>query len=218
MDPQVSASFIPKKPLTSEPRPRGSAYGFILLIIILIFIASLVAAGAAFAYKEILTAAIASKQHSLQLAQAAYDPGAIQDLARLDDRINQSKTILSKHIAASALFSFLATQTLNNVQFTSLDFELADSGVATIKLNGKADSFSTIALQSDQFGASKVLKEVVFSGIVVDSTTGNVTFTVTAAVDPSLFLYSNSIGTNAAAGSTDTTGDSSSPLGTSTTQ
>jgi hypothetical protein len=47
MDPQVSASFIPKKPL-EEVRGGAGASGLIFLLALLIFIASLVAAGALF--------------------------------------------------------------------------------------------------------------------------------------------------------------------------
>ncbi len=63
---------------------------------------------------------------------------------------------------------------------------------AKIVLTGTADSFSTVALQSDQFGASKVLKDIIFSNIGVQDG-GAVSFTVSASIDPSLILYKNVI-------------------------
>jgi hypothetical protein len=55
-----------------------------------------------------------------------------------------------------------------------------------------------VALQSDQFGASKVLRDVIFSGITVNDA-GRVSFTVNASVDSQLLLYSNNLRQQAAA-------------------
>ncbi len=194
MDPQVSSSFIPKKNLESAvTRPSGRSTGLLLLLAILIFVASLVAAGGVFAYKGLLKQSIASKSNSLSLNQKAYDPGVIQELTRVDTRINEANTLLDKHIAPSAIFGFLSQQTLEKVQFVNFNYEggTGIDGSSKISLNGLADSFSTVALQSDQFGASKILKDVVFSGVTVDATTGKVSFSVSASIVPSLTLYTN---------------------------
>jgi len=190
MDTQVPSSFIPKKPLTTM-NPRGSAAmgTFVFLIALLVFVASLVSAGAAFAYKGFLTTSLAQKADTLQKAEAAFDPSTIQDLERLDSRINNAEALLQKHTTAYAIFDLLAQQTLANVQFTSFSFDFDTNGNPALSLVGQADGFSTIALQSDQLGASKVLKDVVFSGIVVQSN-GRVSFNVKANIDPSLISYS----------------------------
>jgi len=188
MDPQVQASFIPKKSLDTSVRGSGGGFGLLFLIALLIFIASLVAAGASFVYQQYLNNTLASEKVSLDRAQGAYDPGTIDDLARMDQRINQAKILLAKHVAVSAVFSFLSQQTLENVSFNSFDFALQTDGTAKITLGGTADSFSTVALQSDQFGSNKILKDVVFSGITVNAT-GAVSFSVSATVDPSLISY-----------------------------
>ena len=198
MDPQVQASFIPKKSLDVSAAPHGGGFsGLVFLISLLIFISSLVAAGAAFAYTQYLHNAIASKSKSLALDEGAYDPGTIQDLVRLDSRLTQAKILLDKHVAVTGIFAFLATQTLPNVSFGSFDYALGNDGSAKITLTGTADSFSTVALQSDQFGGNKLLKDVVFSGITADAT-GRVSFSVSATVDPSVLSYSASLGQSAA--------------------
>ncbi|MGC9602466.1 MAG: hypothetical protein ABSE76_01865 [Minisyncoccia bacterium] len=192
MDPQVQSSFIPKKSLDiSTSRSEGS-FGLLFLIALLVFIASLVAAGASFLYTGYLNNAIASKAQSLALAEGAFDPGTIQDLVRLDSRLNQSKTLLANHVAVSGVFALLEAQTLANVSFSNFEFDLNSDGTAKITMTGTANSFSTVALQSDQFGGSKLLKDVVFSGITVN-TNGSVGFSVTATVDPSVFSYANSL-------------------------
>lgn len=189
MDPQVGASFIPKKPLVGESRRRSGMFGLVMFVSIMVFIISLVAAGATVLYVQYLKGALVSKSESLTRSQEAIGPAAIQDLIRLDDRINQSKALLSKHVAISAIFDFLSAQTLEKVQFTDFEYAAGEKGVATIRLSGVADSFSTIALQSDQFGASKTLKDVIFSNIVI-AESGSVSFSVSAGVDPTLTLYS----------------------------
>jgi len=55
-------------------------------------------------------------------------------------------------------------------------------------MSGVADSFSTLALQSDQFSQAQVLRDVIFSGITTDAT-GRVVFSVSANVHPSLLSY-----------------------------
>lgn len=197
MDPQVQASFIPKKPLNTGSS-RGAGIGLFFLISLLIFIASVVSAGAAFLYQQYLQKAIADKSHSLDLAQGAYDPGVIQDLMRMDARMTQAQSLLARHTAASAVLSFLATQTLQNVSFGSFGYSLQNDGSAAINLSGQADSFSTVALQSDQFGGNKMLKDVIVSNIAVDAV-GRVNFTVTATVIPSVLLYTNTLGQSAGA-------------------
>lgn len=199
MDPQVSTSFIPKKNLeTVSARPSGGGTGLILLVAILIFLASVIAAGAVFAYEKILEQSIASKSASLALNQKAYDPTVIQELSRVDSRISEGQKLLDIHIAPSAVFSFLSQQTLEKVQFLSYSYALNTDGSGKIDMTGTADSFSTVALQSDQFGASKILKDVVFSGVTVDPASGKVNFSVSATIDASLTLYSNAITANPA--------------------
>ncbi len=193
MDPHVS-SFIPKKALdTANARGGGvRSTGLLLLLAILIFIASLVAAGAVFAYQGLLNQSIASKSNSLALNQKAYDPGVIQELLRMDSRIKEAKGLLERHVAPSAIFVFLSQQTLERVQFTSFDYGIGQDGDIQINLKGVTDTFSSVALQSDQFGASKVLKDIIFSGVNSD-TLGKINFSVSATVVPSLISYSNAL-------------------------
>ncbi|HUD02715.1 MAG TPA: hypothetical protein VMR46_01670 [Candidatus Paceibacterota bacterium] len=208
MDPQVQSSFIPKKSLDISATRSESSFGLLFLIALLVFITSLVAAGGSFAYTQYLNSAIASKSQSLALAEGAFDPGTIQDLVRLDSRLNQSKTLLASHVAVSGVFAFLSQQTLANVSFGNFEYDLNPDGTAKITMTGTADSFSTVALQSDQFGGNKLLKDVVFSGITVN-TDGSVGFTVTANVDPSVLSYDSSLSTT---GTTSTSMPSASPM------
>lgn len=202
MDPQVSMSFIPKKSFdpSSSRGKRPGAVGLLVLLSILIFIVSVAAAGGVFLYQGVLKQSITSKSASLALNEKAYDPGVIQELLRMDTRINEAQTLLGAHVAPSAIFAFLSMQTLENVQFTSFTYSQKSNSIINVQLKGLANSFSTIALQSDQFGASKLLRDVVFSGVNVDSATGKVAFDVSAIIVPSLVLYSNALSAGVGAG------------------
>ncbi len=204
MDPQVGASFIPKKALATQSARAagGGGMGLFFLIALFLFVASLVAAGAAFGYQQYLQSAIAQKGQSLTLSENAFDPGVVQNLVRTDERLTQAQLLLNSHVAPSTLFDLLAGLALQNVQFTSFSYSLNGDGSATLSVGGIADSFSTVALESDQFGASKALKDVVFSNITVGQN-GSVSFTVNATVNAATLSYRNSLaGLNQAATTT----------------
>lgn len=192
MDPQVQGSFIPKAALTGDA--AAGRFGLFFLIALLFFAMSLVAAGAVFAYQNILKKGIGDKSQELVEAQGAFQPSAIEALVRLDARMRQTKSLLQRHVAPSAIFVLLSEATLEKVQFTSFEYALESDGSAKIGLAGIASSFSTVALQSDQFGATKVLKDVIFSAISVESG-GRVSFRVDARIDPSLIIYTRSLTT-----------------------
>lgn len=191
-------SFIPKKPLDTPVTYRESGgLGFLFFISLFIFIASAVAAGGVFGYEAYLNKSIDDKKASLQRVRDEFDPEQITQLVRLDSRISTAQTLLSSHVAPSAIFAFLSQQTLEKVQFNSFLYGLNADGSATITLTGVADSFATVALQSDQFSAAtQILKDVVFSN--VNNATNAVNFSVTANITPSFLNYAKNLGTAAA--------------------
>ncbi len=190
MEPIAPTSFIPKRPIEVA---SGSGTSIFFLISLLLFVLSLVAAGSAFAYKEFLKASIESKKTSLVRSEGAYDLPAIQDLIRIDSRMAQSKVLLQRHTAPSAVFDILSQLTLSQVQLNSFEYTAQSNGSAQIRLSGTGDNFSTVALQSDQFGASRVLRDIVFSGVNIDQQ-GDVYFSVVATVDPATISYAKNLG------------------------
>lgn len=186
MDPQVQTSFIPKQALANQA--RGGGMGLFFLLALLVFAMSLLAAGAAFGYTQVLDNRITSKDKDLREAEGAFDAASIQELLRLDTRMIQTKNLLDSHVSPSAVFGFLSQITLQRVQYNSFDLQIQPDGGASVALGGVADSFQSVALQSDQYSASKVLRDVIISGFgVADS--GKVNFTVNATVDPSVLQY-----------------------------
>lgn len=194
MDIQAQPSFIPKKPLSGPSVHSGSAaFGmFFLLIAVLLFIASVFAAGGSFVYTKYLRSAITSKSDALAKAEEAFDPTTIQDLQRLDARINNASALMQKHVTTVAIFNLLSQQTLESVQLTGFTYSFQANGVAQVSLAGVASNFATVALQSDQYGASEMLDGVVFSSVVVGSA-GTISFNVNADLKPDLVSYAKNL-------------------------
>ncbi len=194
MDAPTQPSFIPKKAVIPAGSHSGGSWLGILLFLIasLIFTASLVGAGGAFLYQKHLQTSIVDKSDMLKQTEQAFDPSTIQDLLRLDSRINTAQTLLGKHTTVFGAFNFLAQETIQAVQFTSFGYELQEGGNAVVSLAGVADGFATVALQSDRFGNNKLLKDVAFSGVTLNSD-GRVNFTVKITLDPMLINYAKNL-------------------------
>ena len=156
-------------------------------------IISIVLSIGVFLYKGYLAQNIAAQSATLSRAQAVFEPNLIRDLIRLDTRINESKRLLAGHVAVSPFFELLGGTTLQNIAFQSLNFSVV-GGKATVSMKGQARSFSDIALQSDVFAKTKQIRDPIFADLNLDQT-GNVVFSLSAALDPSLTLYRNNIPT-----------------------
>ena len=193
MDPQIQGSFIPKASLAASP--RGASMGLLMIIALFIFVVSHLAAGAVFGYGRYLKIDIEGKDADLKKAEGAFESATIRDLVRLEARLTEGRGLLRAHVAPSAIFGLLERETLERVQFTSFEYALNPDGSASLSLEGRAASFSVLALQSDQLSASKVMRDVIFSGIAV-SEQGGVNFAVKSAVDPSLLRYGSKQQTN----------------------
>ncbi|MDB5224513.1 MAG: protein of unknown function with transrane region [Candidatus Adlerbacteria bacterium] len=199
---QQPSSFIPKTSLNGANAPAVGSFSILMFIGVLFFVASLICAIGVFGYEHYLKSSIASKAATLQQDQEAFGKNAISDLVRLDTRINQAKSLLNKHIASSAIFNFLQEHTLATVQFTTLEYKLNNDGTASISLDGVGATFSSVALQSDQFGATKAFKDIIFSKINPD-TTGRILFNVKAIILPDMITYAKNLEIAPSAAQTD---------------
>ena len=88
-------------------------------------------------------------------------------------------------------FELLEKNTLQKVRFEEMTFNPVD-GEWVLDLSGTADSYATIALQSDIFNEDKNMSEVIFSDLGVGSD-GGVVFKVSAKIDTRLLSYRKSL-------------------------
>lgn len=184
-------SFIPKKTEVEAPVVRKKGVGIFMLIAVFIFVLAIAGGVGAFLYERVIESSLASKKESLDRAQEAFEPDLIRELARIDKKITASKEVLSQHISPSELFSLLEELTLENISFTDFEYSAGEEGYM-IRLGGVAKSFSTLALQSDVFGSNRYIIEPVFEDLDLDRV-GNVTFSVSAKIDPGLIDYEGNL-------------------------
>ena len=194
MEPQFKTSFMPKQPVASQPQRavRGGSVSLVFLLTLIVFLVAILASAGLFLYQQFLISSIERKSQDLERARASFEPALIQELTRLEARIETAESLLGSHVALSQLFAFLESNTISSVQFNNFRFAALADGGTTITMDGKARSFGSVALQSDLFGNSAVVQEPIFSNLNVDAF-GDVTFTVDAFINPSLLSYRASL-------------------------
>lgn len=199
MEPQFKSSFIPKKPITTQVKPgyvpgTKSGVGFFTMITIVIFLATVLFAGGVYVYKLSLKTQIDNQIVQLETAKKEFDKVFIDEATRLNARIVGAQKLLQGHVAPSVIFSLLEEFTLKTVQFTNFTFTDKSDGTIDIMASGIANSFRSVVLQSDKFGESGYLRNVLFSGLQ-PNIDRNVTFTLTATLDPQFVLFANGLST-----------------------
>ena len=208
MEVKMQTSFIPKKPIV-ESRVGGSGVSLFLLLSIILFITAITLALGVWLWQNSLTSQIEKDKAALVAAKNSYEEDTINNLIRLDDRIGESKALLSKHLAVSPVFIMLEKNVLKNIRLKTMKFSDTADGKIKVNLTGTASNYDVLSKQSDAFGAlatKKIISEPVISNFVLlpDS---SVSFDFTTSVDPSLVSYGNTV--NSEAAQTDNTATSS---------
>ena len=187
----MQTSFIPKKTYENKITKRKDYGGLFMGVAVVIFILSILAAGSVFLYNRYLTSEIDNMAKTLDREKGSLEKEIIKELSKIDKKIEASKKILDNHITLVPLFELLEKNTLKNVMFEDLTLTPEDDGWS-ISMKGSADSYATIALQSDVFEDDNNMSELIFSNLGVGSK-GGVIFEVTAKIDPKLLSYRNSL-------------------------
>lgn len=187
---QFQTSFIPKKTFDVGPAPKAatsSVSAIISFVAVILLVLSIVSAAGVFLYERFLLTSIKNKEETLERAKSAFEPELIRQLSRIDAKFTIGEELLDSHTAPSGLLDLLEDVTLETVRFTSFSY-LSDSEGLHLTMQGEARSFASVALQSDELGRNRSLRDTAFSGLTLDER-GNVQFTVSAIVDPTLVSY-----------------------------
>jgi hypothetical protein len=188
-------SFIPTKPVQAVAKGgnlRGKkGVDLISAITLIVFFVTLIIAGGVYAYNFTLEKKIESQNEALSDAQRLFDPEFINAATLLNGRIESVKTLLSNHKSPSQIFDLLEETTLPSVQFTSFDYKTAEDGSIEIGANGIAADFDSIVVQSDKYGDTGYLRDILFSNLQ-NSSEGS-SFNLTGTVDSDFVLYRNSL-------------------------
>ncbi len=192
MDPQFRTSFIPKKPITATASRTTSTISLLALLAIVLFIITIALSGGVFFYQKILDQQITADKASLDRAKGAFEPDIINQILRLDTRLNTGKQLLASHLAVTPFFAFLSSVTLKTVRFRDFNFADAGPGKIDVVMKGQATSYAAVALESDLLNSQKKLSNTQISDLSLDPT-GTVSFSVSTVLDPSLVTYADQI-------------------------
>ena len=192
MDTPTQPTFIPHEAVTVAPGGRHQSGGLaelMLLLSITLFIISGALASGVFLYTQYLQNSNQSKLSQLNSAEAAFDPTLVQQLTRLDSRMNAAQSLLTQHLAPSQLFAMLDQTTVQDISFTSLTYNAANPKQISLTMTGVAGSVNAVALQAQIFSQSGVVTDPIFSNI--NAQQDGVHFNFTALVNPSALGYEN---------------------------
>ena len=199
METKFQTSFIPKKPLISDPKirsSRGAGTSVFMFIAIMIFVISIAGAVFSILWKNVLVNSQESYREQLAESEKRFNVALIEELKKANTKIDLSEQLLKNHLAVSEIFSIISKLTIEGVRFNSFDFiaPSKESEGIKITMRGIGNSFSSIAWQSDvfgksaKFGTNKVLRNPVLSDLALDSN-GNVGFTFSATLSPADISY-----------------------------
>jgi hypothetical protein len=190
---KFTTSFIPKKPVAAKPQGTGykrKKTGIWGTLTFVIFILTIVAAGGAFLYKKNLENKITEQVDNLQKTVDAFPESFINESVRLSDRITAAESLLEKHVSPSQIFTLLEEETLRNISFNDLDYFYDEDGRLRITSSGLGRGFESIVLQSDRYGKTNYMRDVIFSGLQPNQE-GNITFTFESAIEDEFVKYRN---------------------------
>ncbi len=216
METRFQTSFIPKKPLPSvgggasmgiggamapQRKPRRSNSMFLNLAVML-FIASLAAGGGVYGWKSVAMSRQQALQDQLAEKQKQFNPDLIEELKRVNIKIDAGNQILRSHLALSNVFDVIGRLTIDRVRFTSLDLTAPAEGSGDIKVSmrGYGAGLSAVAYQSDvlgqleQYGLRKIVKNPIIAN-PSQGENGMISFDFSASIDPSSLNYSSDLQT-----------------------
>lgn len=196
METRFNNSFIPKKPIQvgtgmQVPRKKGGKSFFTLLSFVL-FVVAIGGSVGMFMWKIALNKTIEGQIATLKRDRDSLDSDFISEATILNQRIIAANRLLEKHVAPSIIFNLLQDSTLKTVQFVRFQFVDGEDGLVKIVSEGLGDEFTSIVLQSDEFGETGFMRDVIFSDLQ-PTEDDDVNFRFEATIEPKLILYSRSV-------------------------
>jgi hypothetical protein len=190
MEQNFQTSFIPKKPIVKKRVSSSRPVGLLTVLSIFIFFTVLLASAGLYFYKGVVEKNINAMENNLNIAKNRFEPSKIAELELLGKRLKASNDILSGHVAVTPIFEVLQLITMKTVRYLDFDynFDSKEGSNVVVKMNGMADGYRSVALQSDLFAKNKNLIEPIFSNLTLDDD-GNVLFDLEFSVDPTFVNY-----------------------------
>jgi hypothetical protein len=197
MEPIVSTSFIPKRPVSAEPVRSTSSHSYVGLMSFLTFIivaGTALSFGGVYFYKKTLESQKQNLQAQIAQAQDGLGTNFVTDMKRLNQRIEGVKSLIKGHVVVTPIFQALQATTLQSVQYENFAYDFisdttTNAQTITVTIKGVAKNYATLALQSDAYAKSPLIHNPVFSGLTVEDKTQRVGFKLTFTVNMSDLSY-----------------------------
>ena len=205
MEPAGQPSFIPHDAGESKAARRSSEGGLwdllLMLGIVALAVSCALAAGV-FVYQQYLKTSINRSLDRLREAREQFDPSLVNQLTRLDNRMQSADDLLATHLAPSAFFSVLDQITAQTVAYQGLEMEVNDPRRITLKMSGVARSVNSIAFQADLLSQSGVFTSPIFSNL--DRQKDGVHFSLNSFIDATKINFADliNVAMSAASGAT----------------
>lgn len=201
MEPVISTSFIPKRPVSTEPVVpvrHNAAVGLMSFLTAVIVIGTGLIFGGVYLYGKSLDSQKAQLQSQITQAENGLGSSFVADMQRLSQRIGGVKTLIANHVVVSPVFAALQDTTLQSVQYKNFTYEfVTDSGTSAklvqITITGVAKNYATLALQSDAYAKSSIIRNPVFSDLTVEDKTQQIDFKLVFTVNPTDLSYATFI-------------------------
>jgi hypothetical protein len=201
MEPPIPTSFIPKRPVSSEPvttAHHSHTVGLLSILATIVVIATGISYGGVQVYQKQLLAQKAKTDAQINEARKGIGTDFLGDMKRLDARIEGVKAVLGNHIVVTPIFAALEQTTLRSIQYKSFSYvfttdQATRATLVQVTLMGSAKSYATIALQSDAFTQNNLIKNPVFSELTIDEKTSAVNFKLVFTVSPASLSYESFI-------------------------
>lgn len=194
MENSFQTSFIPKKPIIVNDKPKKEPTSIFSVIAIIILVLSVLISGLLFGYKFYLNNQIVELSKQLLQAKDSFEGDTIEELNLFNERTKSAKDILNNHVAFSKVFEVLGKITIPEVQYTKFESQINDKGILVVNVNGLASDYRSIAVQADVFSSSKgsAFKNVLFSNLSKNKD-NTISFNLEFNVERSVYLYSKSL-------------------------
>lgn len=189
---KFTTSFIPKKSVqtvgTGGKIKKSKGSNIFTLISFVVFLVVIVMAVGTFLYKLKLENDIDNQIAQLAQASESLDQQFIFEASRLDTRLKTVQKLLNDHLSPSQIFVILEEYTINNLRFNSLSFSFNGEGNLALSGSGSGVGYESIIQQSDAYGRSELLRDVIFSNLQ-NNEQNIVSFSFQSVVDPRLINY-----------------------------
>lgn len=171
----------------AKPAPQiGKGLGILVFIAFLFLAVVSLIYGGIFFYKRSLNESLVSFTRELAQLEEQLDSQIIEEMSRVDRGLATARTLLSRHIYTSQMFTILEDNTLEDVYYTNFTYDFLNG--RSSKMEGVAEDYVTLHRQLERFRSLPAVSRVLFDTIQVVEE-DKVGFTVTVEFNENTFRF-----------------------------